>query len=85
MRGEVLGDLVLRLGDELSGGGRSGRAQVGDEIGDGEVGLVADGGNDGQSARCNGAGDWFAVEGGQIFERTTAARQDDNDRRGRKC
>jgi hypothetical protein len=48
LRGEVLGDLVLRLGDELGGGGGRGGAQVGDEVGDGEVGFMADGGDDGQ-------------------------------------
>ena len=46
--GEVLCDAVLGLGDELGGGGRRGRAQVGDEVGDGEVGFVADGGDDGK-------------------------------------
>ena len=48
--GEVLGDLVLGLGDELGGGGGRGGAQVGDEVGDGEVGFVADGGDDGKAA-----------------------------------
>ena len=43
----MLGDLVLGFGNQLGGGGRRGSAQVGDEVGDGEVGLVADGGNDG--------------------------------------
>ncbi len=75
--GEVLGDLMLCLGDELSGSGRCRCPQVSNEICDGEVGLVADGGNDGEFARCDGAGDWFAVECRKILERTTAARQDD--------
>jgi hypothetical protein len=49
LRGQVLGDLVLGLGDELGGGGRGGGAQVGGEVGDGEVGFMADGGDDGQA------------------------------------
>ena len=54
--GEMLGDLVLGLGDELGGGGGSGGAEVGGEVGDGEVGFMADGGDDGKAARCNRAG-----------------------------
>ena len=37
--------LVLRLGEQFRRGGGCGRAQVGDKIGDGEVGFVADGGD----------------------------------------
>ena len=48
--GEMLGDLVLGFGDELGGGGGRGGAEVGGEVGDGEVGFVADGGDDGESA-----------------------------------
>ena len=67
--GEVFGDLVLGFGDELGGGGRSGGAEVGGEVGDGEVGFVTDGGDDGEAAGSNRASDALAVEGGQIFER----------------
>ena len=49
--GEVLGDLVLGFGDELGGGGGRGGAEVGGEVGDGEVGFVADGGDDGELRR----------------------------------
>ena len=44
----MLGDFVLGLGDELGGGRGSGSAEVGGEVGDGEVGFVADGGDDRQ-------------------------------------
>ncbi len=54
--GDMLGDLVLGLGDELGGGGGGGSAEVGGEIGDGEVGFVADGGDDGQPGGGDGAG-----------------------------
>ena len=77
LRSEVLGDFVLRLGDELRCGGGRGRAQVGSKVGDREIGFMADGGNDGQ-ARCRDSpGHALAVEGSQIFKRTAAAREHD--------
>ena len=60
--------------DELGGRGGRGRAQIGDKIGDGEIGFVADGGDNGHFRCANGAGDCFFVEGPQIFERAAAAR-----------
>jgi hypothetical protein len=39
--GHALGNLVLRLGNQFGGGGWRGGAQVGDKIGNREVGLVA--------------------------------------------
>ncbi len=77
LRCEMLGDLVLGLGDELGCGGGRGRAQVGDKVRDGEVGFVSDRGNDGQPRRSNGARDLLAVEGGKIFKRTAAAGEHD--------
>ena len=77
LSGEMLGDVVLGLGDELGGGGGGGGAEVGDEVGDGEVGFVADGGDDGEARGDDGAGHGFAVEGGQVFERAAAAGEDD--------
>ena len=76
--GEVVGDAVLGLGDELGGGGRRGRAEVGDEVGDGEVGFVAYGGDDGNLRGGDGAGDALRVEGGQVFKRASAAGDDDD-------
>jgi len=81
--GEVLGDFVLRLGDELGGGGRGRSAEVGGEVGDGEVGFVADGGDDGEFAGGNRTGDALAVEGSEIFKRTAAAGEDDKVDQGR--
>ncbi len=45
--GDVLVKFAARLDDELGGGGRSRSADIGDEISDGEIGFVADAGNDG--------------------------------------
>ena len=75
--GEVLGDFVLGLGDEFGGGGGRGCAEVGGEVGDGEVGFVADGGDDGELAGDDGAGDALGVEGGEVFKRAAAAGEDD--------
>ena len=75
LRGQMFGDLVLRLGDEFGCSGRCGRAQVGDKVGDGEVGFVSNRRNNRKAARCNGACNLLAVEGGQIFKRSAAARE----------
>ena len=58
----------FRFHDQLGGGARCRRAQIGDEIGNGEINFVADGG-DGRNPRPgDGAGDDFFVERPQIFE-----------------
>ena len=38
--GQVLGNLMLRLGDEFGGGRGRGSAEIGNEVGDGEVGFM---------------------------------------------
>ena len=64
----------LALADDHSRGGRgSGGAEVGYEIGNGDVGFVADGGDDRDGRGGDGAGDGFFVEGPKIFERAAAA------------
>ena len=75
--GEVLGDFVLGFCDEFGGGGGRGGTEVGNEVGDGEVGFVADGGDDGELAGDDGAGDALGVEGGEVFERSAATGEDD--------
>src|SRR5271165_5095487 len=75
--GQVFDDFVLGFGNQFCRGGRGGGAEVGDEIGDGEVGFMPDSRNDGEAARCNGAGYALGVEGGQVFEGASAACQDD--------
>src|SRR5882672_3854816 len=44
---DVLVELGARLDDQLGGGGRRGGANVGNEIGDGEIGFVAYAGDHG--------------------------------------
>ena len=75
--GEMLLDLVLGLGYQLGCGGRGGGAEVGGEVGDGEVSFMADGGDDGEIGGGDGAGYGLRVEGGQIFKRAAAAGDDD--------
>ncbi len=74
---DALFDAVLRGGDELGGGGGGGGAEVGDEVGDGEVGLVADGGDDGELRGGDGAGEGLVVEAGEVFEGASAAGDED--------
>ena len=74
--------LCWRFGDEFGGGRGRGGAQVGHEIGDGEIGLVADGGDHRQTRPGDGAGHALAVESGQVFKRSaTAGEHDDVDER----
>lgn len=75
LRCDVVGDIVLRGGDEFSGGGGSRGAQVGDKVGNGEVGFVANGGDHRQHRCGNGARNLLGVERGKVFERSAAARK----------
>ena len=61
-------------------GGRRGRrrARIGDEVGDGEVHLVADAADDRQRAGMDRARQLLVVEGPQVLERAAAARQDEH-------
>ena len=74
---DALLDAVLRGGDEFGGGGGSGGAQVGDEVRDGEVSLVADGGDGGKRRGGDGAGEGFVVEAGEVFDGAAAAGDED--------
>src|SRR4029077_20887189 len=75
---DVLVKFAARLDDELGGGGRRGSANIGDEIGDGEIGFVADARDDGNFRCKDRAGDDFFVEGPQIFQGAAAARDDEH-------
>jgi hypothetical protein len=74
---DALLDAVLSCCDEFRGGRGSGGAQVGNEIRDGEVGLVANGGNNRQFRGGDGACESFIVESGEVFQRASAARDED--------
>jgi hypothetical protein len=66
------------LGGETHRGlGGRGAAFVGDEFGDGGVGLVADGGDDWDGAGEDGVGDGTLVEGPEVFLAAPAASDDD--------
>src|SRR5439155_9134631 len=71
------GNVAPVRGDSLGSGRRSGRAGIGDEVGDGEVGLVADAGDNGDRAGVNGAGDDLFVEGPELLDGAAAAGDDD--------
>ena len=75
--GQVIGDFVLGLSDEFSGGGWRGSAEVGNKVGDGEVGFVTDRGYDGELRCEDGARQALGVEGGQVFKGSATAGNDD--------
>jgi len=75
---DAVGNVVKSRGDEFRRGrGRRG-AEVGDEIGNSEVGFVANGGDDGDLRIENGLGEEFRVEGREVFEGSAAAGDDDD-------
>ena len=71
-------EVVLRRDHHFGGCRRRRRAQVGDEIGDRDVGLVPDGGDDRHGARGNRSRHAFLVERPEIFDRSAAAAGDDD-------
>ena len=76
--GDVLIEFTARLHDELGSGARSRGANVRDEIGDGEIGFMADTGDDGNFGIKNRASDDFFVEGPEVFDGAAAARENQN-------
>ena len=70
---------VVPLGDhEFRGCGGRRRAEVGDKIGDGDVGLVPDGRNRRYRTRGDRSRHGLLIEGPQIFDRSSAASDDDD-------
>ena len=51
------------------------------EVADGEINFVADGGDDGQPGMKNGAGHNFLIEGPEVFQAASAAREKDEVKR----
>src|SRR5205085_2980890 len=71
----VLVEFAPSLHDEFGSGGRCGSAHIGDEVGDGEIGFVADA-RDNRNLRIeDGSGDDFFIKDPQIFERAAAANE----------
>lgn len=75
---DLVEDGFAGSGEDFGGGGRGGGAEIGDEVGDGDVGFMADGGDDGNGGGVDGAGDDLLVEGPEVFERAAAAGHDDD-------
>ena len=75
---EVAGQLSEVGDDELAGGGRRRGPDVGREVAERRVLLVADRGDDGDAARRDGADDALVAEREQILEAAAAAREDDH-------
>ncbi len=65
------------FGDQLGGGAGGSGAEVGDEIANGKIDFVADGADDGEAGVEDGAGDFFFVEGPEVFEAAAAAGDED--------
>ena len=63
-------------GDNLGGGRRRRRAHVGDEIGDGEISFVANGGNNRNRGSSNRAGNDLLVKSPKVFDGPAAAPYD---------
>ena len=73
---EVGGELGAARDRQLGGGGRRGRAAVGDEVDQRRVGLVPDGRDQRDAAGGGGAEHDLLVEGHQVFQAAAAAGDD---------
>ena len=78
-------ELVLPRDDHLRGRRRRRRAQVGDEVGDRDVGLVADGRDHRHRAAGDRARHDLLVERPEILDRSAAAPDDDDVDARRPC
>src|SRR5882672_1336349 len=74
--GDMLIEFTARLYDKFGGGAGSRSANVRDEVGDGEIGFVADARDDRNFRIEDGPRDDFFVEGPEIFDGAAAARKD---------
>src|SRR4051794_31767378 len=73
-----LRQLELGANDDLGCSRWRRRAQVGDEVADGEVCLVSDGRDDWNLGTGNRACQAFVIKGEQVFEGTAASGHDDD-------
>ena len=71
-------EIVFRGDDEFGGRRRRGRPQIGDEVGDRDVGLVSDGGNHRHGRSGDRARHDLLVEGPEIFDGAATAADNDH-------
>ena len=76
--GNAVEQLLARAHHHFSGGRRRGRAQVGHEIRDGDVGFVSHGRDHRHGTGGDGPRHGLLVEGPQIFQRSAAAAHNDH-------
>ena len=69
---------LARRGNELGRGGGRRRTEIGAEVGDGEVGFMADAADDRHRALHDRARQRLVVEGPEILDRAAAAHQQDH-------
>src|SRR6185437_13450728 len=75
---QVLGKAMLGFNHQLCRGRRRRRAQVGNKVGNAEIGFMANGGDD-RNCRCsNRSGKPFIVERGQVFYGAATTRDDNH-------
>ena len=77
-RQQLVGQFLLGANHQLRRRRRRRRAQVGDEVADGEIGLVPDGGDDRDLGSGDHARQAFIIEGEEVLEGAAAARDDDD-------
>src|ERR1700728_78873 len=71
-------ELLARAHDNFGGSRRRGSSKIGDEIRDSEIALVSDSSDHRNFGSDNRANEYFLVKGPQIFERASAARNNDH-------
>src|SRR6202050_368967 len=76
--GEMVFELLARTDDDFCGSRGRRSAEIGNKIRHGEIAFVADAGDDGNFGSDNRANENFFVEGPQIFERASSARNNDH-------
>ena len=75
---QILGHPLHIRHHQFGGGARGGGAQVGDEVGDGEIRFMTDSAHHRQRRGGDGARHLFVVEASELLEGAAAARQHDH-------
>jgi len=82
-RPDLLKEIAAAGNDQLGRRRRGGSPHIGDEIGDGEVDLVAHGAHNGDARGKDGPGHPLVVEGHEVFQRAPSPGHDDHVNAGR--